>query len=50
MCEKCDQIDRTIAHYQWIKERVIDPKTHQAADDLIAELEAKKCTLHPEQE
>jgi hypothetical protein len=48
MCDKCIEIDKTIAHYRWIKERVIDPLTHQAADDLIAKLEAEKAALHPE--
>jgi hypothetical protein len=49
MCEKCIEIDKTIAHYQWIKERVIDPLTQQAADDLIEKLEDEKIALHPEQ-
>ena len=49
MCEKCTEIDKTIAHYRWIKGRVIDPLTHQAADDLIEKLEAEKIALHPEQ-
>jgi hypothetical protein len=49
MCDKCVEIDKTIAHYRWIKERVIDPLTHQAADDLIEKLEAEKIALHPEQ-
>jgi len=45
MCERCVEIDKTIAHYQWIKGRVIDPLTHQAADDLIEKLEAEKIAL-----
>lgn len=49
MCEKCVEIDKTIAHYQWIKRRVIDPQTYQAADDLIEKLESEKMALHPEQ-
>ena len=49
MCEKCAEIDKTIAHYRWIKGRVIDPLTQQAADDLIEKLEAEKIALHPEQ-
>jgi hypothetical protein len=50
MCEKCDEINGTISHYRWIKSQLIDPKTHEAADDLIAKLEAEKRALHPEQE
>jgi hypothetical protein len=49
MCERCNEIDRTIAHYRWIKEHLPDPKTHQAADDLIKKLEAERIALHPEQ-
>jgi|HubBroStandDraft_2_1064218.scaffolds.fasta_scaffold1146871_1 hypothetical protein len=49
MCEKCIEIDKTIAHYRWILGRVIDPLTHQAADDLIEKLEAEKIALHLEQ-
>jgi hypothetical protein len=49
MCEKCVEIDKTISHYRWIKGRVIDPLTRQAADDLIEKLEAEKIALHPEQ-
>jgi hypothetical protein len=48
-CAISVEIDKTIAHYRWIKERVIDPLTHQAADDLIEKLEAEKIALHPEQ-
>ena len=50
MCNKCVEIDKTIAHYRWIKERVIDPLTRQAADDLIEKLEAEKAELHPGQQ
>jgi hypothetical protein len=50
MCEKCNEIDKTIAHYRWIKGQLTDPKTHQAADDLIAKLETEKRELRPEQE
>ena len=50
MCERCVEIDKTVAHYQWIKGQVIDPLTHQAADDLIEKLEAERAKLHPEQQ
>jgi hypothetical protein len=50
MCEKCVEIDKTIARYQWIKARVIDTLTRQAAEDLIEKLEAEKAKLHPEQQ
>jgi hypothetical protein len=50
MCEKCVEIDKIIARYQWIKARVIDTLTRQAAEDLIKKLEAEKAELHPEQQ
>jgi hypothetical protein len=48
MCERCDEIDRTIAHYRWIAGQIIDSKTNQAANDLIEKLENEKRALHPE--
>jgi hypothetical protein len=50
MCEKCVEIDGKISHYQWIRGRLVDLQTHKAIDDLIAELDAEKRALHPEQE
>jgi len=47
MCEWCDQIDETVAHYRWLKNRISDRQVHEAADRLVEELEAKKQTLHP---
>jgi len=50
MCDKCVEIDKTIARYQWIKTRITDSKAVQAATDLIAKLEAEKVNLHPEEQ
>jgi hypothetical protein len=47
MCEKCTEIEKTIAHYRWIKGQLLDLQMHQAADKLIANLEAEKLALHP---
>jgi hypothetical protein len=49
MCDRCVEIDETIARYRWIKVHIIDPPTVQAANDLIAKLEAERAELHPEQ-
>jgi len=49
VCDRCIEIDATITRYRWIKVHVIDAQTVQAADDLIAELEAEKAELHPKQ-
>jgi|HubBroStandDraft_2_1064218.scaffolds.fasta_scaffold2001038_2 hypothetical protein len=50
MCERCAEIDATIGRYEWIKTQIIDPKTVQATNDLVAKLKAEKAALHPEKE
>lgn len=49
MCEWCDEIDKTIERYREIKERVSDQALVDRAKELIAEFEADKAALHPEQ-
>jgi hypothetical protein len=49
MCNKCVEIDKTIERYRGIKERVSDLALVDRAKQLIAELEADKAALHPEQ-
>jgi hypothetical protein len=49
MCEKCDEIDKTIERYRRIKERILDQAFVDRAKELIAELEADKAALHPEE-
>jgi hypothetical protein len=48
MCNKCDEIDKTIVRYRRIKERVSDHALVDRARELIAEMEADKAALHPE--
>jgi hypothetical protein len=48
MCEKCVEIDKTIAWYRKIQRSINDQKTIEGAEKLIVELEAKKVSLHPE--
>ncbi len=48
MCEKCDEIDETIARYKRLKIQISDAQANQAADRLIAQLEAQKAALHPQ--
>jgi hypothetical protein len=50
MCDRCEEIDATIARYMRLERQVDDQKLHDAAMALVAELEAEKRTLHPEQE
>jgi hypothetical protein len=47
MCEKCDEIDKTIERYRQIKRSILDQITVERAQELIAELEAQKAALHP---
>lgn len=49
MCDKCDEIDRKIAHFKDLAARILDPQTRDGIAELIAEQEAQKATLHPEQ-
>ena len=50
MCEKCEEIDKTIERYRRIKERIQDQAFVDRAKELIAELEADKAALHPKEE
>jgi hypothetical protein len=50
MCEKCIEIDQTIERYRKILRSIGDQVTVDRAKELIAELEAQKVALHPEQE
>ncbi|MBN8987403.1 MAG: hypothetical protein J0H42_04105 [Rhizobiales bacterium] len=46
MCEKCDEIDKTIERYRQIQRRVLDQQLIEGTEKLIAELEADKAALH----
>ena len=48
MCEKCDEIDKTIERYRRIQQRIPDQQLIDGAQKLIDELEADKAALHPE--
>jgi hypothetical protein len=49
VCEKCVEIDSKIEHYKAMRSRILDKITVDGISDLIAELEAKKAELHPDQ-
>jgi hypothetical protein len=49
MCSECIQIDRKIEHLRTLALRVSDQQTLNGIAGLIAELEAKKLALHPQQ-
>jgi len=49
MCEKCEEIDKTISRYQRILLSIGDQVTVDRTKELIADLEVRKAALHPEQ-
>jgi hypothetical protein len=49
MCDKCDELDKKIDHYQLILLSIGDQITTDRIKVLIEDLQAKKATLHPEQ-
>src|ERR1700759_4206197 len=48
MCEKCSEIELTIDRFRSIKCSVSDQLTVERAQEVIADLEAQKATLHIE--
>lgn len=49
MCDKCEEIDHRIEHYRRIARHILDREFNDRARELIAELEAGKVALHPQQ-
>jgi hypothetical protein len=49
MCNKCAELDERIRHYRGIASRITDQRTIDGIKRLIADMEAKKKVLHPEQ-
>jgi hypothetical protein len=49
MCSECEEIETTIARYRRLRNQVSDLQMNEAADRLIAALEAKKLALHFEE-
>jgi hypothetical protein len=49
MCEKCDEIDETIARYKRLVLQTTDRQAAEAALRLIEELESRKQALHTEE-
>ena len=49
MCEKCVEIDKTIERYRRILLSISDQLTVDRTRQLIADLQAKKTALHPQQ-
>jgi hypothetical protein len=45
MCDRCDEIDKTIERYRLIKERILDQAFVDRAKELIAQFEADKAAI-----
>jgi hypothetical protein len=50
MCDKCVELDKKIERYRRIAAAIADQFTVDGIKASIAELEAQKVELHPEQE
>jgi hypothetical protein len=49
MCETCNELDKKIEHYRKIALSLNDQLTIDRIKALVAELQAQKAALHPEQ-
>ena len=49
MCDKCAPLDKKIEHYQKLLLGIADQLTVDRIKSLIADLQAQKAALHPEQ-
>ena len=46
MCEKCDEIERTIRRFRQVRWSISDELTVQQARQTIVDLEAQKSSVH----
>ena len=49
MCDKCDELDKKIEHYQLILLSIGDQITAERIKAIVANLRVQKAALHPEQ-
>jgi hypothetical protein len=49
MCDKCTKLDKKIEHYETMIVSIGDRVTVERLMALVAELQAQKAALHPEQ-
>jgi hypothetical protein len=50
MCLKCDDLDKRIAQYRRLAERLLDELVLKGLQKLVADLEREKTALHPASE
>ena len=46
MCDQCNIIYDSIVRYRRLRDQINDKQTQEAADRLVAELEAKRLAMH----
>ena len=49
MCDKCEKLDKKIEHYETTVVSIGDRATVERLMAMIADLQARKAALHPEQ-
>jgi len=49
MCDKCEELDKKIEHYETMIVSIGDRGTVERLMAMVAELQAQKAALHPEQ-
>ena len=49
MCDKCEQLDKKIEHYETMIVSIGDRVTVERLMAMVANLQAQKAALHPEQ-
>ena len=47
MCDRCDETDKEIKHYEELAKATTDKRVLDAIDGIVAALEGFKSTLHP---
>jgi hypothetical protein len=50
MCDKCDELDRKIEHYNRISGSINDQLTIDRIKELVEQMWALKAALHPDQQ
>ena len=50
MCDKCEELDKTIEHYRNLMARVTDRQANEGIGQLIEDMQAQKAALHLERE
>jgi flagellar motility protein MotE (MotC chaperone) len=48
MCEKCEELDEKISHYERIRASIGDQLTVDRIKELMEQMKAEKAALHPE--